>query len=264
MGAARALLERWRETHRRAAFALGLDLLQHDSHSRQFSIHRPDDHVHVFPGGFRRSGLCAEQREGLPESTTADLSCAWTGKRGRVGGGSGGAHLDTTRAAADRRALTAKECVSSATAERIKPASSVKTVTELDFLLTPSTCRGRTLPVGERERGPVAPAGTPTHPAVGGESRLRSLAGLQEFGPRHPPLLRLVRHGAPSRHVILSPGIQTVHAVCRRVENTSPPTFVSVFGCCFFTSTTFPLFSCTWSKLASPLFRFLMAAGSLQ
>ena len=48
-------------------------------------------------------------------------------------------YLETTLAAADLRELTASECVSSATAERMKPSSSVNTVTELDFLLTPKT-----------------------------------------------------------------------------------------------------------------------------
>lgn len=48
-------------------------------------------------------------------------------------------YLETTLAAADLRALTAREWVSSATAERMKPSSSVNTVTELDFLLTPRT-----------------------------------------------------------------------------------------------------------------------------
>lgn len=51
-------------------------------------------------------------------------------------------YLDTTFAAADLRAFTASECVSSATAERMKPSSSVNTVTELDFLPTPKTCKG--------------------------------------------------------------------------------------------------------------------------
>lgn len=51
-------------------------------------------------------------------------------------------YLDTTLAAVDLRALTASECVSSATAERIKPSSRVNTVTELDFLPTPNTWNG--------------------------------------------------------------------------------------------------------------------------
>lgn len=54
-----------------------------------------------------------------------------------------GTYLDETLAATDLRALTARECVSSASAERMKPFSSVNTVTELDFLLTPRTWRGR-------------------------------------------------------------------------------------------------------------------------
>lgn len=48
-------------------------------------------------------------------------------------------YLDSTLAAVDLRALTASEWRSSATAERMKPSSSVNTVTELDFLLTPRT-----------------------------------------------------------------------------------------------------------------------------
>lgn len=51
--------------------------------------------------------------------------------------------LDTTLAAVDLRAFTASECVSSATAERMKPSWSVNTVTELDLLLTPKTWGGQ-------------------------------------------------------------------------------------------------------------------------
>lgn len=54
-----------------------------------------------------------------------------------------GMYLETTLAAADLRALTASECVSSATAEWMKPSSRVNVVTELDFLPTPNTWRGK-------------------------------------------------------------------------------------------------------------------------
>lgn len=51
-------------------------------------------------------------------------------------------YLDMTLAATVLRALTARKCTSSATAERMNPSSSVNTVTELDFLFTPRTCEG--------------------------------------------------------------------------------------------------------------------------
>lgn len=78
---------------------------------------------------------------GFAWEETANVTCVWIRKGALL---NRHAYLDTTLAAADRWALTANECVSSATAERMKPSSSVNTVTELDFLLTPSTCKGHT------------------------------------------------------------------------------------------------------------------------
>lgn len=48
-------------------------------------------------------------------------------------------YLDRILVAVALRVFRASECVSSATAERTKPSSSVNTVTELDFLFTPRT-----------------------------------------------------------------------------------------------------------------------------
>lgn len=60
------------------------------------------------------------------------------------------------------------------------------------------------------------------HLAVRGETRLCRLARLQEFGPGHAMLFRLVRHCAPSGHVVLFPGISTIHTFffffCKQVE----------------------------------------------
>lgn len=51
-------------------------------------------------------------------------------------------YLDRILAAVDRWALTARKWVSSASADRMKPSSSLNTVTELDFLFTPNTWMG--------------------------------------------------------------------------------------------------------------------------
>lgn len=59
----------------------------------------------------------------------------------------------------------------------------------------------------------------PAYLAVHGESRLCCLACLQEFGSCHAVLVDLVRHCAPSRHVILFPGIRSNHTVGKQAEN---------------------------------------------
>lgn len=104
----------------------------------------------------------------------------------------------------------------------MKPSSSVNTVTELDFLLTPNTWNWteyRPVPEQGCEETQASVSWRPSYLAVHGESHLCSLACLQEFGSCHAMLVDLVRHRAPSRHVILFTGIRSSHTVGKRAEH---------------------------------------------
>lgn len=97
---------------------------------------------------------------------------------------------------------------------------------------------------------------------VCGEASVGRLACLQDLGSRHLTLCRLVLDRAPPGHVILVIRVYSSKTHDKMIKNMSECYDESVMM--LFTSTTFPVFSWSCSKLASPLLRFLMVPGSAQ